>query len=274
MLRTAHSLWSRDPRLLLQAIRGKICFRARSGVVDGRVGHVRFMFDLDLDPRVRSMGMGIYEWEVRKTLRNLLSEGDTFIDVGANIGYLSAVAADLVGSGRVIAFEPVPKYFERLRQLSANNPNYNIEVYPFALGATKATARIDVTSSTNLGWNTMVPGFMHSDAVGESHAVDVVSLDELWLDLGLDQARVVKVDVEGFEFSVLKGMARTVAAGKIDFVVCEIAPAAYDFLAETLDDFSSLVAEMGLEASDLEMNPIKLGNVTTTTNVLLRRTTH
>lgn len=248
-------------------------FRARTGVVDGRVGDVRFVFDLDLDPRVRSMGMGIYEWEVGKTLRNLLSEGDVFVDVGANIGYFSAVAADLVGSGRVIAFEPVPKYLKRLRELSINNPHHNIEVYPFALGPEKGNATIDVTSGSNLGWNTMVPGFMNPDAVGERVDVEVATLDELWLELGLDHARVVKIDVEGFELNVLRGMRRTITAEKIDFVVCEVAPAAYQFLPDTLEDFFALTREMGMRVSDLDMNPIELGDVTTTTNLLLRRAT-
>jgi hypothetical protein len=93
------------------AARWKSRRRLPTGAVDGYVGKVRFHFDMGLDARVGEMYRGTHSMEVVHALRHLLEPGDIFVDVGANIGYLSAVAADRVGpSGRVVAFEPVPIY--------------------------------------------------------------------------------------------------------------------------------------------------------------------
>ena len=55
-----------------------------------------------------------------------LKEGDTFIDIGANVGYISVFAMGLVGkTGSVHSFEPVPQYFNRLKIIKEDNPGYN-----------------------------------------------------------------------------------------------------------------------------------------------------
>jgi hypothetical protein len=68
--------------------------------------------DLDLSNRLmRTMYFGIFEKELLAYLRLVLRPGDTFVDVGANIGYVSAFARQLVGtSGMVYCFEPVPDF--------------------------------------------------------------------------------------------------------------------------------------------------------------------
>jgi len=72
-----------------------------------KINGVWFRFDFDLDPRIKKMYLGEYETETVETMKKLLRQGDVFIDVGANIGFLSAVAAGLVG-GQIHSFEPVP----------------------------------------------------------------------------------------------------------------------------------------------------------------------
>ena len=58
------------------------------------------------------MYYGSYAVPIVETMKRTLRPGDTFLDVGANIGYLSAIAAGLVGvTGQVHCFEPVPDYF-------------------------------------------------------------------------------------------------------------------------------------------------------------------
>src|SRR3954447_2803236 len=167
---------------------------------------VRFDVDLDLDPRMRKMARGTYEPEVSALLRRLLREGDVLIDVGANIGYLSAVGLGSVGrSGAVHAFEPVPRYLERLRSLAALNPSRHLRVNGLALGDEPGHAAIAVTSLANIGWNTMVPGFMAADHVAEIVEVPVTTLDAYVSEHDLHNVRVVTIDTEGFEFPVLRG---------------------------------------------------------------------
>src|SRR5262245_12935214 len=129
---------------------------AATGRVRRRVGDVLMEFDCDLGPLVREMHAGRYEVAVVHRLRRLLREGDVFVDVGANVGYLSAVAAGCVGpSGEVHAFEPVPRYHRELANLGALNPLLTIRANAAAAGETKGTARIGVSRGANTGWNTM-----------------------------------------------------------------------------------------------------------------------
>ena len=125
-LRRKLSLLRRHPRWAIAEAAGRLRtrFAPRTGKRTGRIGPIQFEFDFDLGPGVRKMHAGAYEIEIVALLRELLRPGDTFVDVGANIGYLSCVAAGLVGpSGRVISFEPAPGCFSRLDVTRAANPS-------------------------------------------------------------------------------------------------------------------------------------------------------
>jgi len=106
------------------------------------------------------------------------SIGDVFVDVGANIGYISAIALGLVGqSGVVHSFEPVPDYFMRLKNIPAANRGYRHIVNQCALGERDGSAKIAVTNTSNIGWNTMVPKFMSAETTKEKIEVPVKRLD-------------------------------------------------------------------------------------------------
>ena len=69
------------------------------------------------------MFFGAYEPLTVAAIKKYLREGDTFIDVGANIGFISSIAAGIVGTrGQIHSFEPVPRDFERLKGFSLMTP--------------------------------------------------------------------------------------------------------------------------------------------------------
>ena len=139
---------------------------------------VRFDCDFALDPRVADMYFAAYEPAEVAVLERFLKPGDVFVDVGANIGFLTAVGASLVGpTGRVHAFEPVPDYFARLEALRDANPRHSITVNPVALGEDEAAAEIAVAADGNIGWNTMVPGLLARESARAHHTVRVRRLD-------------------------------------------------------------------------------------------------
>jgi len=152
------------------------------------------------------MYCGEYEEETIGVMRKFLRQGDTFVDIGANIGYLSAVAAGIVGvTGRVYSFEPVPGPFSRLRNVASLNQEYHITVNQCALGAEDGSAKIAVTNLANIGWNTIVPGFMSQDTIKESIDVPVLRFDNFVEKNSLKNISLIKIDTEGYEYPVLKG---------------------------------------------------------------------
>ena len=71
-----------------------------------------------MSPEFKSMYYQVYQYHITSFMRKHLCEGDVFVDVGANIGYMTAYALGLIGpSGQVHAFEPVPTYFEKLQRI-------------------------------------------------------------------------------------------------------------------------------------------------------------
>jgi FkbM family methyltransferase len=232
---------------------------------------VRFECDFTLDPRVGDMFLGAYEPDEVAVLERYLRPGDVFVDVGANIGYLTAVGASLVGpNGQVHSFEPVPEYFSRLESLRAANPQYAISVNAMALGEREGSAEITQAPRGNIGWNTLVPGMLRDEA-GTRHTVHVRRLDSYLSQRGIARVALVKIDTEGFELPVLRG-----ASGFLDSatprppVLCEVAPGAYPLLGSSVAELFDYMGNYGYAALDVERGgrPLRAKTLAETTNIL------
>lgn len=230
---------------------------------------VTFEFDFGFDPSIKLMYHGIYETGIVDLFKRYLHEGDTFIDVGANIGYLSAVASGIVGKqGQVHSFEPVPRYFDRLKSFASMNPDRRIVANQLALGEAESTATINVTSLPNIGWNTLVPGMMNRENVGQSIEVPVRRLDAYIGQNGLQKIALIKIDTEGFEFPVLKGLSNYLANNKPVFMV-EVAPSAYPLLGVSLSQLKEYMSGLSYRAYAVHSGAeIDINTLQETTNVL------
>ena len=126
-------------------------------------------------------------------LRTLLRSGDTFVDCGANIGLWTLSAAELVGpGGAVVALEPHPTTFRRLREHVATLPHANVRSVNKAADSAARTVRFDLACEHNRA------------RVGEGKGeVEAAPLDAI-----VDYADGIKIDVEGYELEVLKGATR------------------------------------------------------------------
>jgi FkbM family methyltransferase len=265
-----------DPRLLLRRVltEARSLFWSPRQSIRKNIGGASFEFDFTFDPSIKLMYEGIYEVDIVNTMKEYLRAGDTFIDVGANIGYLSAVAMGLVGpGGQVHSFEPVPEYCSRLRRLIPLNPGHRISINQSAAGESNASASIDVTGLPNIGWNTLVPGMMRRETVRQSIEVPVLRLDEYIRGSGLDRVAMIKIDTEGYEFPVLKGLSRYLQdPDHRPVFVVEIAPSAYPLLGVSLHELSAYMGEFGYRVFDIHHRArhVDLTSLHETTNVLIR----
>jgi FkbM family methyltransferase len=235
-------------------------------------GGVRFAFDCRYDRAVEWMYRGAYEIEVVDAMRSILRPGDTFVDVGANIGYTSFVAASIVGpTGHVHAFEPVAEYYERLAAFARMNPGFDIVANDIALGDRAGRAEISVSDYRNIGWNTMVPGLMARRMLGQTQETAVQRLDDYIEKRKLGPISLVKIDTEGYELPVLLGLEGYLARSTDrPAIICEVNPEAYPRLGRTLGELSAYLGRYSYRAFDLiaRGREIDITRLTVNTNVL------
>jgi FkbM family methyltransferase len=148
---------------------------------------------------------GMLEYAPTKLVRAFLKAGDTFVDVGANIGYYSLLAARIVGdTGKVVAFEPVDRLRARLERSVALNGFRNVTARAEIVDRTDGMVDLfEVNEGTNEGISSTVKPPPNARRV--AHAA--VSLDQVFADAGTRPA-LMKVDVEGGEEAVFAGARR------------------------------------------------------------------
>jgi FkbM family methyltransferase len=186
-----------------------------------------------------------YETEIIGLLRKLLRPGDTFVDVGANIGYLSAMAAARVGQhGRILSFEPAPRCFARLEEIWKLNPGYRWEARQLAIGATNGSSELALSTS-NMGWNTLVPHQIPVGLVAETISVPVRRLDDCLQEAGVEHVRLLKIDVEGYEGPVILGAESYLRERRIEHIVMEVRPPQYPALGLVLEEIVRFLWDCG-----------------------------
>jgi FkbM family methyltransferase len=147
----------------------------------------------------RDMGMimisGQYEPSSVELLKRLIAPGMKCIDVGAHIGFYTCLVASIVGeSGKVYAFEPMPAHYDLLLKNIEEN-GYQEIVKPFNVVCSDVNGNMNVSKISNM----FVVGYKGSS---EQVSVEAVRLD----DFIVDTVDIVKLDVEGHEPEVLRGM--------------------------------------------------------------------
>lgn len=184
------------------------------------------------------------EHDVEATILDLLRPGDVFVDVGANVGYYTILASEIVGdSGRVIAVEPVPETAAVMNSNVGLNHAANVDVVPKACWSARGTVSIWVPSGPY-----GLASLKARRARGSLQSVEAVTLDELCQ--GISQIRLIKIDVEGAEHEVLLGATETLA--KTEFLVVE--------LSENPDQARGLLHDASFGVRDLNFRPYVLAS--------------
>jgi FkbM family methyltransferase len=273
-IQNALRLLKNYPQLLLKRLMYEVRFRLPlpKQPVQKRIYGIMFEFDFSYDSRIHHMYSGIFEMREVEIIKKMLYPGDTFIDVGANIGYLSVIGAGRVGkNGQVHSFEPVPEYYQRLKKMALMNPDYKIIINQWALGETEGVAQIDITGHDNIGFNTLVPGFMKPEDRKQSVNVPVRRLDKYIQEHKLNNIALIKIDTEGFEFEVLKGLKDCLINPQFrPAILCEITPQVYSLMGYQLKDLFDYMKGFGYSCFDMENKRIIWSDIKELNNVLFK----
>jgi FkbM family methyltransferase len=180
---------------------------------------------------------GYWEMWTTELMQQLVQPGMTVIDAGANLGYCTLLLADLVGpDGRVLAFEPNPQIARRLRQsVAVNGFAGRTRIEEVALGEDDGEVGLVVPALEPKNAHVVPAG--EGDVQTRSHRLDSYGV----------LPDLIKIDVEGAEVAVWRGMASILAARKPLTVVME-------FVLDRFDDPGLFLDEMlrhGFELSRL-----------------------
>jgi FkbM family methyltransferase len=168
-----------------------------------------------------------------------LKIGDVFLDVGANVGFFSLMAARKVGeSGEVHAFEPLPKLASLLRRTIATNRLENSYVVEAAVGTQSGTAQMAVMKDSAVSH--LLGGLDEIETIPggrEAVLVETISLDE-YRELRIRKPlRLIKMDIEGAELEAIDGARRLLSDPNGPDVICEV--------------YSGYLARFGHEPNDI-----------------------
>ncbi len=159
---------------------------------------------------------------VQDVIRNTLKPGSGFIDIGANIGYFSVLAA-VRQRANVWSFEPSPRELEILYYNLALNRCSSVTVFPVALGASRTKGGLNIAGLDNPGMNSFCDLSTVRSYVGQQ-LVEIGPLADYITPRQLLEVRLCKIDVEGYEVEVLNGIADCMQLLKGATFVVEISP--------------------------------------------------
>lgn len=157
------------------------------------------------------VGRHIYKYgSFEETATRMLAEqvhlgpGEIALDIGANIGWYSVLLDRLASRGAsVLAFEPDPLNFRLLQENLALNATTKVEAVQNAVADVNSTMRLYLYDTKNLGRHSLLP-------INQGQFVEVktIAIDAFLAERGCrpEQVKFIKMDVEGYELFVLKGM--------------------------------------------------------------------
>jgi FkbM family methyltransferase len=149
-------------------------------------------------------------------------KGNWIMDVGSNVGaFISYIRGELP-TAKILAFEPVKKYYQWAFQKHGIDPNIVME----NLALSDRTERTLIyVAKNNIGWNTMIPEMIDDDNRGDVEEIKAIAFDWYYMFWGQFNAGVqfdiIKIDVEGFEYKVINGM-RAILTNQKPLILCEI----------------------------------------------------
>ena len=194
----ARTLLANLLRLPLRLMRPESVVRIRSGELRG--------WRWIAGSSTNGCWLGTYERPMQQLFCERIRPGATVFDVGANVGFFTLLASKLAGhSGRVYAFEPLPRNLEYLERHVRLNDRANVHVVALAIAAASGEAHFRIAQHASMG----------GLAEGGDLRVVTASLDDLIASGRAARPDFLKMDIEGAESDALRGAAQLLAGGPL-----------------------------------------------------------
>ncbi len=186
---------------------------------------VRLPFGALFLSRKDALGFNLWEFETRELAfaGRYLQPGMTVLDIGANQGLYTLLAAQRVGpTGRVFAFEPSPRERSALRLNVIANFFTNVTVESSALGDEEGDSELYLVEGPETGCNSLRPPVL-VDGTSRPVRVSITRLDRWLREHRVGRVDFIKLDVEGAELSVLNGARELLKHNPRPVILAEVA---------------------------------------------------
>lgn len=187
------------------------------------------------------LGTGAYEDAELRLFQNNLQPNSVVLDIGANVGLYSLLAAQIVCAGKIFAFEPLPDTQRELREnIALNRATHLID--PVGLALSDQTGEGFITSDFHS--SNFIVG---ADAAAAKHRIELTTLDHFATTRALDRVDFIKIDVEGHELATLRG-ASAVLRQHRPMLLVELIERPMEFSGRAVSDHRAvlaLLAELG-----------------------------
>ena len=225
--------------------------------MSAEVGGARFWCDL-ADVICRDVCLvGRYEPQVTRVVAALLPQCATVVDVGANWGYFTLIAAGLLSrGGRVLALEPDPRMFDLLERNVGLNGFAQVEPVRVAAGRTAASQILEgFADGTGNRGVSRIRGAAPVDSASPAFTVDTVTVDALVARREWQHVDLIKIDVEGAEDAVLAGMRRGIADGRYRRILLEFHPGELAERQTSADECCEALRQAGYQGWTFDHSP-------------------
>lgn len=171
----------------------------------------------------------VHEKATTELFKQTVKEGNTVVDLGANLGYFTLLAAKIVGDkGKVFSFEPEPKNYSYLKKNIGINNYKNVMAFQKAVSDKNGKTKLYICDYDS-GHHTInrydgIKAYSHGRKIEEkSIDIETVTLDS-FLDGRADSVNAIKIDVEGAEMLALLGMNNILKKNKDIKMIIEFFP--------------------------------------------------
>jgi len=202
----------------------------------------------------------MYEPETTRFLAGVLTQGDSFIDIGAHIGYFSCVAAKLVGNqGKIFSFEPENSNYQHLLQHISLNNLQNILPFRLAVGDRNGTVSLYVNQDNDGGhalWDVRSHFFnIESRKHLKTDRVPQATLETALSQTSLHSLKAIKIDTEGSEYNIIRGGLGLIRKHDVPYVLCEVNRFGLQQMGTSETALRQLMSHLGYNSFLLTQNP-------------------